>query len=290
MQEFNYYQPASLAELSSIIMETGGRVLAGGTDIIPRMRRNRYPVSNLIDASKITELQKIEENEGWISIGALTTHLQIINSSLLQKSSPSLIEAAMSIGSPQTRSRGTIGGNICNASPAADLVPPLLSFDAEACIYREGGQRYVPLKDFFISPGKTILDKGEILKLVRYRNHIGAWGSAFLKLGRRNGMAVSIASAAVFLQIQNSGEIIEARIGLGSVAPMPVLSSNCANVIIDSKPDAFLFQKAAEKCVLDIYPISDVRSTAEYRKQAAVVLVKRALILAAAQADRRRAV
>lgn len=288
MQEFDYYQPASLAELSEKLAETGGCLLAGGTDIIPRMRRNNSQIPSLVDASKVSELKFIDEKDGRIFIGSLITHHEIETSKLLNKSVPSLVKAAVSIGSAQTRSRGTIGGNLCNASPAADLAPPLLTFDSSVRILHHGTIRDIPLEEFFVVPGKTQIERGDVLQSISFPKLTGTWGMAFIKVGKRNGMAISIANVAVSLRLSADGKIEEARIALGSVAPTPILSGHVAQMLIGKKPSSLVFKEAAEACQKDIHPISDVRASAEYRMSSAVVLVKRALMMAATDAEQRR--
>jgi len=277
MQEFDFVRPNSLRELVDLLDETGGRILAGGTDIIPRMRYDMFPASVLVDASDITELSFIKEVDDQIAIGALTTHQEIVNSALLRSVNPALIAAAASVGSNATRNRGTLGGNIANASPAADTIPPLLAFDTQIQLVRKGVERSVPLKEFLVGPGKTSLEAGELIHSIIFSRLSGAWGAAFQKMGKRKGMAIAVVSVAAAVVLDSSGLVQDARVALGSVAPTVVRSARAEKMLIGTEANSGAIRDAANAVVEDISPISDVRSTAEYRRHAAQVLTRRAL-------------
>ena len=289
MQEFDFLQPKSLAELTTALNESGGRIVAGGTDVIPRMRHNLFSASALVDVSELHELRFIEEQAGEIHIGALTTHDDLINSSLLQSTNPALVEAAASVGCNQTRQRGTLGGNIANASPAADTVPALLVFDAEVLLVSSDTSRRISLANFFIAPGKTQLGPGEFIHSIAFRPLPGAWGAAFQKMGKRNGMAIAVVSAAATIVLDEAGRISDVGIALGSVAPTVVRSPKAESMLRGQKPTPTLIKAAAQASTDDISPITDVRSTSEYRQHAAAVLTERALQQAVDQATRRLA-
>ena len=287
MQEFDFIKPNSLGEVVNALEETGGKILAGGTDIIPRMRNNLFSASVLVDASNIFDLSFIEEVDDQIAIGALTTHQEIVNSQLLQSANPALVAAAESIGCRQTRNRGTLGGNIANASPAADTIPPLLAFDARIQLLRKGGERSVPLEEFLVGPGETSLESGELIHSITFSRLSGAWGAAFQKMGKRKGMAIAVVSVAVVVVLNPKGMVQDARIALGSVAPTVVRSPRAEEKLIGTEAGLGAIQDAANAVVEDISPISDVRSTAEYRQHAARVLTHRALEEAIEQAKER---
>lgn len=284
MQEFDFLRPDSLGELVKTLDETGGRVVAGGTDIIPRMRRDLFPVSVLVDASNVAELGFIEEKDDQITIGAVTTHQEITDSALLRAANPALVAAAASVGCHQTRHRGTLGGNIANASPAADTVPALLAFDAQVRLLRKDGERAMPLQEFLVGPGKTRLASGELIHSVTFSRLSGAWGAAFQKLGKRNGMAISVVSVVAAVVLDSSGAVQNARIALGSIAPTVVRSPKAEKMLIGREASPGVLQDAANAVVADISPISDVRSTAEYRRRAVCILTRRALEQAIGQA------
>ena len=287
MQEFDFLRPASLQELITTLDETRGQVIAGGTDIIPKMRRDMFSASCLVDASHINELNFIKAVNDEISIGALTTHQEMADSVLLKDANPALATAAASVGCDQTRHRGTLGGNIANASPAADTVPALLVFDARARLVRKESERVIPLREFFISPGKTKLESGELIHSVIFQRLSGAWGASFQKMGKRNGMAISIVSVAVAVVLDSSNKIEDARIALGSVAPTVTRSAEAEKMLVGQQADSEVIKEAANVIQADIAPINDVRSTAKYRRHAASVLTRRALIQSIEQAKGR---
>ncbi|MFC1996419.1 FAD binding domain-containing protein [Chloroflexota bacterium] len=277
MQDFDFLKPKTLSELCVILAETGGNILAGGTDIIPKMRRSHFSTSLLVDASQIEELRFIRKRDGKITIGAMTTHQELTESPLLAEENPALVNAALTVGCQQTRNRGTIGGNIANASPAADTIPPLLIVDADIHLIGKLGERTIPLDEFLISPGKTKLVSGELIHSISFRTLTGAWGMAFAKLGKRKGMAISVVNAAAAIEINLDGRISKARLCLGSVAPKVVRSHNAEDILIGQHPTPDILDQAAQMCKKNIVPINDVRSTAEYRKKSAVVIARRVL-------------
>ena len=288
MQDFDFYMPQTLKELASIMKEKDGQIVAGGTDVIPGMRRGLFSTECLVDASYIDDLRFIEDQGTRMVIGALTTHQEIVESPVLQETIPSLVEAASTIGCHQTRHRGTLGGNIANASPAADTIPALLTYDAEVRLIHSSGERTLPLDDFLEGPGKTGLERGEIIHSISFVRLKEPWGTAFIKLGLRKGMAISVANAAAALVLDGSGKIADARLALGSVAPTVVRSPGAEALLAGQEPVEDVFHKAAEACLAGIAPISDVRSTEEYRRHSTMVLARRVLATAAAQAKERR--
>ena len=289
MQEFEFFRPDSLGELVKMLDGTDGKVVAGGTDVVPRMRRGLFSTPLLLDASHIAELNFIEAVDDQIAIGTLTTHQEIADSALIQSVNPALASAAASVGCSQTRHRGTLGGNIANASPAADTVPPLLVFDAQVRLVRLNGERSMPLREFLVGPGKTKLEPGELIHSVTFSRLSGSWGVAYQKVGKRNGMAISVVGVAAAVVLDFDGKVQDARVALGSVAPTVVRSPRAEKMLIEREAGSDAVQDAADAVVADIAPISDVRSTAEYRLHAARILTRRVLIQAIEQAQGRTA-
>ncbi len=287
MLDFEYYRPQNAEELGEILARTGGRLVAGGTDVLPRLRRGQFLADCLIDISRLRELRFICETEDEIQLGALTTHADLLASLLLPPAAPALAQAAAAIGCPQTRQRGTLGGNLANASPAADSAPPLLSLDADVRLAGAGGARVLPLRDFFSGPGATRMEAGEYIHSVAFRRPSGRWGAAFEKLGKRSGMAISVASVAAYLELGADGRLQAARLALGSVAPCPLRSPHAEALLTGALPAPGLFQQAGQAALADIAPISDVRASAEYRAHVVPVLVRRALEQALRQAENR---
>jgi carbon-monoxide dehydrogenase medium subunit len=289
MQEFEFLRPKTLSELTGALAETGGRILAGGTDIVPKMRRSQFEVSTLVDATQVGELRFIREQGGRIQIGALTTHQELAESALLEKINPALVAAALTVGCEQTRNRGTLGGNIANASPAADTVPPLMIFDADVHVLGKASKNSMPLDDFLVGPGETKLNPGELITHVSFEPFLGAWGVSFMKLGKRNGMAISVVSAAAGVLLDPAGRISKARLCFGSVAPKVVRSPKAEAELLGQYPTPEVLERASQACLEDISPIGDVRSTAEYRRHSAVIIAHRVLAQALDQATGRRA-
>jgi CO/xanthine dehydrogenase FAD-binding subunit len=278
--------PITRSELSQMLAEPSARLLAGGTDILPRLRKNGAAKPfTLIDVSQLNELSYIRESDGQIEIGALTPHAKLISSPLLIQNAHALIEACASIGSIQTRNRGTIGGNLCNASPAADSVPPLMCLDAVVTLASQFNHRQVPLSDFIIGPGRTCLQQGEYLDHITFDTPQKQTGASFMKLGRRNGMAIAVVSTSVLINLDQTGKIKHARVAFGSVAPTPVRSHHAEAALIGNIPSAQLFAEAALAMLSDIAPIDDLRASKEYRLHSAGILIQRALQSAYHQAE-----
>lgn len=288
MHPFEYSRPTTLEEAVFLLSESGYRIVAGGTDVIPRLRLNHFVVNHLVDISRLQDLRFIEGRGENINIGALVCHQSIVDSALIHEVSKVLVEASSSVGCRQTRIQGTLGGNLANASPAADTSPALLVLNTDVHIISQNGRRSVALTDFFNGPGQTCLLDGEIIHSISFRRLNGRWGSNFQKLGKRSGMAIAVASAAAVLALGDNDEIIDVRLAFGSVAPKPVRSPAAESILLGKKASSELFAKAAEASLADISPISDVRSTGEYRRNAAKVLVQRALQAALIEAEERQ--
>ena len=289
MQDIDFYAPQTLNELLTTLAETGGRLLAGGTDIIPQMRRGLPGSPVLVDATRIAELRFIRENDSVVEIGALSTHSDLTGSSLLQQKAPMLVDTTWHISSPQLRARGTLGGNIANASPAGDTIPALYAYKAVLNLVSLKGRRQLPIEEFYLGPGKTCLEAGEIIYSITFKPPQEPYGAAFRNMGRRWGLAISVVNTAALLIAADSGEIKEARVALGSVAPTVVRCPAVESALAGRKGSSEVAQNAASQVCNDIKPINDVRATAEYRLQAAVVLVQRALEASLDQIVRRTA-
>jgi CO/xanthine dehydrogenase FAD-binding subunit len=286
MQEIEFLAAATLDDAYRLLGDTGGRVIAGGTDVIVQMQRGVFPADTLIDVSGIPDLRFIRAETGRISVGALTTYADVLASRLLHKVAPALVEAAATVGAPQTRSRGTVGGNIGNASPAGDLLPPLLALNATVTLASAARSRVLPLDEMLVGPRRTRLASGEIIHSVSFERLPSTCGAVFLKLGNRSGMAIAVVNAAVVLTLDRRGRIAAGRVALGAVAPRTVRCPHAEAVLAGRPPDAALFDEAARAIQHDIAPISDIRGTAAYRRQAAEHLVSRALRQAFDQARR----
>jgi carbon-monoxide dehydrogenase medium subunit len=287
MQEFNYHRPVTITELKKHLSQPGARILAGGTDIVPRMRQGKFSAPILVDTSGVQAMRFIEDQGNEIVLGALTTHQEAAESALLQNINPALVTAAESIGCRQTRCRGTLGGNVANASPAADTLPPLLIFDATLLLQSLEGERRIPLENFILGPGLTDLHEGEFIHSISFKPMFGSWGAAFIKVGKRSGMAVSVVNAAVAVLLNDKGKISDIRIALGAVAPTVIRCRKIEQSLIGKEPASTLMKDINAACQDEISPITDIRSTEEYREHAAAVIIHRALECAVEQAKGR---
>lgn len=288
MQGFDYLRPETISELKKDLSNPGARVLAGGTDIVPKMRQGVFSAPILVDTSRVGSLDFIEDQGKEVVIGALTTHQKLANSSLIQNVNPALTAAAESVGCIQTRCRGTLGGNIANASPAADTIPPLLIYDADLLLQSLEGERILPLEDFLKGPGETALKSGEFIHSVSFSPLAGTWGSVFIKIGKRSGMAISVVNGSAAVVLDDNGMISDARIALGAVAPTVIRCRETERFILGKEPTPDLFQNASEICQQEITPMTDVRSTEDYRIHSAAVIARRVLEQAVDQARERK--
>jgi carbon-monoxide dehydrogenase medium subunit len=281
MNKPGYLAPQTLAEALETIgkQSQGVHLIAGGTDLVPQMRSRSVEPALLIDL-RLLGLEGIEMNEDDIRIGARTTHTDILESDLLAEHCPALVESAADIAGPPIRNRGTVGGNLVNASPAADLAPPLLVYDAQAVLASARRERLVPLDEFFISPGETVLAKDEILTEIRLPAAVPKTSSKFIKLGKRKAMAIAVVSVAARLTLDESGSISNARIALGSVAPIPMRALKAEFDLEGQSPSIDLFAEAGRIASSESSPISDIRASGEYRKKMVAVLTRRALVAA----------
>ncbi|MFL7813455.1 MAG: FAD binding domain-containing protein [Anaerolineales bacterium] len=287
MWEFDYYRPKTVHELKENLSQPGAVVLAGGTDIIPKMRQRKFTPTILVDTSGIPDLEFIEDQGEQVVIGALTTHQQMAQSELIGDVNPALKAAVESIGCIQTRCQGTLGGNLANASPAADTVPALLIYDASILIQSLEGERTIPLESFVLGPGKTDLRQGEFIHSVSFPRLKERWGAAFIKVGKRTGMAISVVNTAAALILDQEGVISDARIALGAVGSVVIRCRQTENFLSGKIPGKDLFTEAGSLVREEMRPISDIRSTVDYRLHSASVILTRALETAAFEAERR---
>ncbi len=287
MQGFEYLRPETISELKKDLSNPGAKVLAGGTDIVPKMRQGVFSAPILVDTSRVGSLDFIEDQGKEVVIGTLTTHQKLTDSPLIQNVNPALTAAAESVGCIQTRCRGTLGGNIANASPAADTIPPLIIYDADLLLQSLEGERILPLENFLRGPGETALKPGEFIHSVSFSPLSGTWGSVFIKIGKRSGMAISVVNGSAAVVLDDDGMITDARIALGAVAPTVIRCRETEKSLIGKEPSPELFKNASEICREEITPITDIRSTEEYRIHSALVITRRVLEQAVDQARKR---
>lgn len=263
--DFEYYEPRTLEEALEILSRFGedARVLAGGTDLIIKMKTRVVEPKVLVNIKKLSNLRYIVEEGDYVRIGALTTLRDIETSQVIAQHIPALSDAVLNMGSLQIRNMATIGGNLCNASPAADTAPPLLVHNAKVKVASKRGSRTIPLEEFFVGPGKTVLEPDEILVEILVEKR-GKGMSAFKKVSRV-AVDLSIASSAVYLVVEDN-VIREARIALGSVAPRPIRARLAEKTVIGLKVGSSELIESLGVLDAEISPITDVRSTANYRR------------------------
>lgn len=275
---FEFYQPSSLSELLDLLEEgiPDTCLLAGGTDLLVEYRSGAGKISRLIHLSHLSELQDLKCEDGRIKLGAALTHRSIEKSPLLRGRVPFLAQAAQFIGSPQVRNLGTIGGNLVTASPAADLAPPLLVLEAQLTLRKKNSSREIPLSSFFVGPKRTLLDPQEVVTEISFVPPSENCCQIFYKLGKRNAMAISIASLVALAQAQKSF-LAEIKIAVGSVAPTPLRLLHTEELLQGERLTQALLKEACRRAQEEVSPISDIRGSAEYRREMVGVLLERAL-------------
>lgn len=285
--EFEYLRPKALAEALKVLSEAGGSALAiaGGTDLIPALRDGLATPSLVVDISDLDDLKGISEVAGIVRIGPLSTMAEVESSQIVRERCPLLAEAAAVVGGPQVRNRGTIGGNLATASPAGDCVLALVALDAEMDLISAGGMRTLSVGEFLKGPKLTDLKCDELIKEIRVRGMEEGERYKFVKVGRRNALAISLASVALRLKLAKPGPgsgVEKAAIALGSVAPTPIRAEKAEKLLLDAGISPESTKRAAELAAEESRPISDIRASAEYRRLLVKVWVERAISDAAA--------
>jgi CO/xanthine dehydrogenase FAD-binding subunit len=272
-----FAQPTRLDEALDLAARIRPLVLAGGTDLMVGAAADLGP-GPVLDISRVAELKGITVAEDSVVIGGGATWSELVAADL-PAGFDGLKAAALEVGSIQIQNRGTIAGNLCNASPAADSVPPLLTLDAVLEIQASGSRRSLPVGDFIIGNRKTLLQPGELVTAIRIPRKLAAGRSAFLKLGSRRFLVISIVSVAVLL-VADGNRITAARVAVGACSAVAQRLSALEAALIGQPFDAALRKVAEAEHVAGLTPIDDVRGTGGYRKDAALQLVREALLAA----------
>jgi CO/xanthine dehydrogenase FAD-binding subunit len=264
------FSPTNLDEAYGLLAERGreARIIAGGTDLMVLMNAHLLDASEFIDIWRVDELRGIEDEGETIRIGALSTYTQLIRSPLIQRYIPSLVEASRTIGAIQIQNRGTIGGNIVNASPAGDSLPVLAAFDAEVEIGSVRGVRRVSINQFYAGYRKTVMEADELVLAVRVPKLKKDEVPYFLKVGTRRAQAISKVVMSVKAEVVD-GVIDRIGIGVGSVAPTVIRAVQSESLLTKATPDAELIERARETISREVAPITDLRSTEHYRRTVA---------------------
>ena len=277
---FDYKIPKTIKEVCGLLQGAEGKakIMAGGSDLMIGLRNGDQTPQFIIDITRIEELRKIEEKNGMISIGAAATHSEIASSSLVKKYGKVLSDATSEIGSPQIRNVGTIGGNIINASPAADTIPPLMVLNAMGMVISKEGERQVPLYQLFKGPYETSLKPHELLVQVTFQKLPSDMKSSFIRLARREAMAIARMSVAIVLQLEKRKTLIEdIRISVGSVTPTPQRMSEAEVFLKGKSPDEEFLQEASLKISEMMVSRSGIRPSTSYKRPAVEALFVRAI-------------
>ena len=288
MKEFEYLEPKSLQQALEWLHTHRGRarILAGGTDLYLRLRKHVFLPDYVIDLKRVPELDYITPNRGGgVQIGPTALQGEIARSSVIRQLYPALAEAALWVGAVQTRNRATVVGNLCNASPAADTAPALLSYGAQVKIASVNGERVVPLEEFFVGPGRTVLQDNELVAEVILPAPRPHTGGAFFRR-TRTAMDIAVVCGATVLHLTN-GTCQEARISLGAVGPMPLRAVRAEAVLQGQTLTDQRLEEASHIASEEARPIDDVRGSAEYRREMVHVLTRRGLSQALERAQAR---
>lgn len=275
---FDYTIPKTLKEACDLLWEfrEEAKVIAGGTDLVIGLRSGDLKPRALIDITGIEELRRIEERDEMIWVGAGVTHHEIASSPLVKRYGRVLAEAASWVGSPQIRNLGTVGGNIVNASPAADTVPPLIAMKATVTVVSREGEREVPLDRLFRRPYESDLKPHEILTRIKFPKLSSSAVSSFIRLARRRAMAIARMSVAVVFQLEK-GRVEDVRISVGSLTPTPQRMSEAEAVLEGMSPDEERLRLAGRQISERMIRQSGVRRSTSYKKPVVEALFIRAM-------------
>ena len=290
MEQIRYEAPRSVGEAVELLKSSNGsdaRVLAGGTDLLVQMHQGLRSPRLVVDVKRIPELLTTTVDGDGAVIGASVCAAEIVENSDIAELYPGLCEATDLIGSTQIQGRASLGGNVCNASPAADTVPALIVLGAECVIAGPGGRRSVPVESFATGPGETVLSDGELVVELRVPRPAPRSADAYLRFIPRTEMDIAVVGAGVSLTLDADGVCTAARVALGAVAPTAILVPAAAEALIGTTVDDAALQRAGEASTAAANPIDDKRGTVEYRRRVAGVLTRRAAAIAAERARER---
>lgn len=277
-----YVAPETTKAAVALLAKAKGSayVLAGGSDLLVRMKGGFIEPDLIVDIKRIKALREVKKTASGFSIGAAVSCAELGENKTLRKAWPGVVEAANLIGSKQVQGRCTVTGNLCNAGPAADSVPALVAAGAKAVIQGPKAKRTIPVEQVPVGPGKTSLKKGEIVEAIVLPARPAKSGDAYLRFIPRTEMDIAVVSCGVSLTLDAKGVVKDARVALGAVAPTVLLVTAAAKALIGSKLDDAALDKLGEACSAACRPIDDKRGTIEFRTKVAAVLAKRAAKIA----------
>ncbi len=275
MNRFDYIIPKDLEEAISLVKGYGleARYVAGGTDLLVRLKQRALRVNYLVSLRRIGELKGISRENGSVRIGGMTTFREILRSEIVQSHLPVLIEASKVLANPQVRNVATISGNICNAAPSADSLPPLMVLGATLTLRGPEGDRTIPLEDFFEGPGKTRKANDEVLLGLSVRMPDQETRFSFQKIGRVS-QDIAIVNGAIAISLEKE-EVRSVRLVLGAVAPVPLRLRGVEERLTGQRLTGHLLDEAQKMAEKEVQPISDVRASEEYRRHLSGVVVRR---------------
>jgi carbon-monoxide dehydrogenase medium subunit len=282
----NYEAPQTIDEAIGLLAGAGGsaRPLAGGTDLLVQVRSGRLAPARVVDLKQIPELRRIVHDDRGFEIGAAVSGAELGEHAALRAAWPGVVEATELIGSTQIQGRASLGGNLCNASPAADSVPALIAASATCRVAGPGGEREVAVEDVVVGPGQTSLADGEVVVSFRLPDPAPRTGDAYLRMIPRSEMDIAIVGAGVWLALDAEGACTACRVALGAVAPRPLLVPAAGEALVGRVPDADALAALAAAASAAADPIDDKRGTRAYRVHVAGVLARRAAGIALARA------
>ena len=275
-----YEAPETVESAAALLTTAGARVLAGGTDLLVQMRSDVVDPALIVDIKRIAETRRVSEEKGGWRIGAAVTGAELKEHAQLRKAWPGVIEAANLIGSTQVQGRATLGGNLCNGSPAADSVPALIAAGAVATLAGPRGRRDLPVEDVMLGPRKLALQPGEFIVSFLLPPRPPRSSDAYLRFIPRTEMDIAVVGAGVSLTVDGGGTITAARVSLGAVAPRVLLVAAAAQAIVGSRLDKAAQDRLEAAARAACTPIDDKRGTVEFRIQVAGVLARRAALIA----------
>ncbi len=278
MKSFDYFSPKTLSEASDVLSKYNGdaKMIAGGTDLLLKMKAGRLAPKAIVNIKRIPDLRGLTFNSH-LTMGALTTLEEIKQSPLIQQHYPALSSAAATMASVQIRNLATVGGNMCNAAPSADLAPILIALNAVAVINGAKGERRVALEEFFIAPGKSVLGVGELLISLEVPKQEGK--SIYLKHSPREHMDIAVVGVGIACRGFNSltRQVADVRVVLGAVAPIPLRAKKAEEEVMGGSLTKERIERAAKIAAEESKPIDDVRGSVWYRRKIVEVMMKRGL-------------
>ena len=280
MKPFDYVAAHSLKEAISLLAQNSpeARPIAGGTDLLVRMKRNLVHPRLLVDLAGVAEFQGIELTEQGLRIGSMVTHAEMMHSPLVRRYAPALAAASASVGAPQTRYLGTIGGNLASGVPSMDGAPPLLALEAKVTVAHSDGQKVMGLKDLFSGPQCTILTPEQLLMDILIPAEYLGKPSGFIKYGRRKALSLSLVNMAACVELDQSGRrFVRVRLAMGAVAPTPIRAYEAEAFLEGKEYSEGVLAEAGAIAAGEAKPIDDLRASAEYRRELIRVITGRVL-------------